>query len=207
MFKPLFATMHEVLTEIMSEYSTASGARKQLLDEQLLALKAMSDSCIEEWLRFEEKLGRLLPLANQGKIPVKAKIKGKAAKEEGFPVDPSNQSGFEEAQGYYKLSMFEVAAPKLDEMVRKQPDFVLGRFYLALCHFHLGDLAEAYREFKILLALTENRKLKAISYTGMGCVHYEHNNLEKAMEYFRMAFEEDPECIELSLAYGSELRW
>ncbi|GIP32428.1 lipopolysaccharide assembly protein LapB [Paenibacillus sp. J2TS4] len=206
MFKPLFSTMNEVLSEIMSEYSTASGSRKQLLDEQIIALKAMSDSCIEEWLRFEERLGALLPLANQGKSLTKPK-KAILSSTNSSSIGPVDQSVFEQAQGYYKLSMFDQAVLMLNPLVRQRPEFVLGRFYLALCHFHLGDLGEAYREFKILLPLTDNRKLKAISYTGMGCVHYENNNLEKAMEYFQLAFEEDPACVDSSLAQGTDLRW
>ncbi|MEV2475298.1 hypothetical protein ABNC96_01895 [Paenibacillus larvae] len=60
MFKQLFGTMNEVLDDIIKESKTATGAAKQELEEQLTALKAMSDECIEQWLLFEEKLSQFV---------------------------------------------------------------------------------------------------------------------------------------------------
>ncbi|CAH1218336.1 hypothetical protein PAECIP111893_04403 [Paenibacillus plantiphilus] len=55
MIKHVFATMNEMLDDIIIHYSNASSERKQQLTEQLAVLKQFSDAFIEEWLQFEEK--------------------------------------------------------------------------------------------------------------------------------------------------------
>lgn len=55
MIKHVFATMNEMLDDIIIHYSNASSERKQQLTEQLAVLKQFSDDFIEEWLQFEEK--------------------------------------------------------------------------------------------------------------------------------------------------------
>lgn len=59
MFKHLFASMNDMLDEVMSQYPSASGSKKRELHEKLRALKAMSDDCIEEWSRLRRKWGSL----------------------------------------------------------------------------------------------------------------------------------------------------
>lgn len=244
MFIPLFATMHDILTEIMAEYPSSTGSRKQLLDEQIQTLKTMSDTCIDEWLRFEEKLGALLPHVHSESVkknpaamlpleqadehtaeqqptgisdfakapqPFKALQPFKDPQPKDSPpfhaAGTANQPLFETAQGYYKLGMFARASQKLGELVERQPEWVLARIYLALSHLHLHEYGEAYRQLKFILPLTDHPRMKAISHTALGCIHYENNNLDKALECFRLAYNEDPACMEFNLAYGAELRW
>lgn len=61
MLQQVFATMNEVLDELIRQYPQAAGERKQELDRQLKVLSTMSDYIVEEWLRFEEKLASLRP--------------------------------------------------------------------------------------------------------------------------------------------------
>jgi len=56
MFAHLFATMNDKLDEIKQLYPRVSGAKRDHLNKQLDVLKAMSDSIVEHWLLFEEKL-------------------------------------------------------------------------------------------------------------------------------------------------------
>jgi len=56
MFAHLFATMNDKLDEIMRLYPRTTGERREHLDKQLDVLKAMSDSIVEHWLLFEEKM-------------------------------------------------------------------------------------------------------------------------------------------------------
>ncbi|SDW29569.1 tetratricopeptide repeat protein [Paenibacillus sp. CF384] len=87
MFKHVFATMQEMLEEIIIHYPHANGAQRKQLDDQLSSLKQFSDTFIEEWLQFEEKMAdfRDLQLAHSkgsssGQAPLKP-----AAPASGYP--------------------------------------------------------------------------------------------------------------------------
>jgi hypothetical protein len=47
----------------------------------------------------------------------------------------------------------------------------------------------------MILPLTENKQLKAISYNAMGCIQLKKKNIQKAMEYFGLAYHSDPQCF------------
>lgn len=225
MIKPIFATMHDLLSQIKAEYPTSSGERKRVLEKQLLTLKSMSDTCIDEWIRFEEELTPLwtqlqAELSNgwdeagpgsMGKpamLPTAEEVDSKPT----VLIVPTSYSEatlvmFDSAQGFYKLGMFVPAKQKLEAILEREPDFMLVRLYLALCCLHLQQLGEAYRHLNFVLPLVDHPQMKAISHTALGCVFIENNNLDKALECFKLAYEEDPLCIEPVLAYGADLRW
>lgn len=194
MFKQLFATMHELLDEIIRQYPLATGAKKKELDEQLAVLKTMSEACMEDWLLFEEKLSAILdskPDQSAVALPAHA-VAGCLGKER-------EKGSFTKGQGFYKLSMFAEAIGQFEDVVRHQPDFLLARMYLAMSYLRAGEYGDAYRQFQFLVPLTDNRKLKAISYNAMGCIQAETNNMDKALEYFKMAHSADPSCVEPAL--------
>lgn len=198
MFKQLFASMNDALDDIITEIHTSSGVKRAELEERLTVLKAMSDTCIEEWLLFEEKLGQLTgddssPPGPAKKIAASEPVKPAPPPE---PAKPPEEASFSRGQGYYKLHMFKEAVLEFEQVVRLQPDFLMARIYLAMSYLRCGEYAEAYRHFQFLLPLTENRKIKAISYNAMGCIQAEKQNMDKALEYFRLAHSADPGSIE-----------
>lgn len=196
--------MHDVLADIMTDYEAASEEEQRFLQEQLLVLKAMGDSCLEEWLLFEEKLGQVMAIIRQHAGESTFEPEGEesaaaTAAASAISLEEPQQEEFVQAQGYYKLSMFDRAAGKLNELIRRHPDFLLARIYLAMSHLQLGHHGEAMRQFLFLLPLTDNGRVKAISYTAMGCIHVENDNLEQALECFKQAYLEDPACVEGSV--------
>lgn len=56
MFKHVFATMQEMLQDIIIHYPNANDMQRKQMDEQLATLKQFSDNFIEQWLQFEEKM-------------------------------------------------------------------------------------------------------------------------------------------------------
>lgn len=194
MFKQLFATMNEVLDDIIAQYPSANSSKKRELEDQLSVLKAMSDTCIEEWLLFDEKMGLVgrsepesaadLPLPEAEPCVLDLQEKAKTS------------GSFDKGQGYYKLAMFDEAADEFEDIVNHRPDDLLPRIYLAMSYLRMGQYGEAYRHFQFLVPLTENRKIKAISYNAMGCIHAENNNLDQAIKYFKKAHTADPSSIE-----------
>jgi tetratricopeptide (TPR) repeat protein len=82
MFAHLFATMNDKLDEIRRLYPRATGSRRDQLDRQLDTLKEMSDTIVEQWLLFEEKLADFLDQSKTSAAPsIKATAPSKAASE------------------------------------------------------------------------------------------------------------------------------
>ncbi|MCZ8520497.1 MULTISPECIES: tetratricopeptide repeat protein [Paenibacillus] len=193
MFKHLFASMNEMLSEVMAEYPSSTGVKRRELQEKLRALKAMSDACIEEWLQFEESMG-------QGMRTAGMTLSG------GDPLDPElagkRTELFIRGQGFYKLHMFDEAIAEFGELIRLQPDFNLARIYLAMSYLRKGEMTESYTHFQFLSQLTENQQIKAISYNAMGCIQAQQQNMDKACEFFNMAYRTDPASVQPLLELG-----
>ncbi|PZE21913.1 tetratricopeptide repeat protein [Paenibacillus xerothermodurans] len=186
MFKHLFASMNEMLDDIVQRYHTASGAEKQELEAQLHTLKTMSDTFIEEWLSFEEKLAGFYQSPDGAATVIDLldpELAGKRTDE------------FVRGQGFYQLFMYDEAIQEFSRILLQSPDFTLARIYLAMSYLHKGDMAESYREFHFLSQLTDNSKMKAIAYNALGCIQMLHQNLDKALEYFSLAYQSDPYSV------------
>ncbi|WP_219836570.1 hypothetical protein [Paenibacillus sp. R14(2021)] len=65
MFKHIFATMQDILQDIIIHYPKANDNDRKALDDQLIKLKQFSDMFIEEWLQFEEKMADFRELQQQ----------------------------------------------------------------------------------------------------------------------------------------------
>ncbi|SDC41928.1 Tetratricopeptide repeat-containing protein [Paenibacillus sp. UNCCL117] len=194
MFKHLFASMNDMLDEVLSEYPASTGRKRKQLMDKLKSLKAMSDECIEDWLLFEEKLGRTMQETGIAPRPEAGKPQTE------FAEQRSDQ--FIRAQGYYKLHMYKEAACQFSELLRRQPDLTLARVYLAMSYLHQGLREDSYSQFHLLSQLTEHVQLKAISLNAMGCIQVQQNNLDKACELFAQAYRTDPASVEPLLDMG-----
>lgn len=203
LFQHVFATMNEMLDEILVHYPHAQGAAKQEMQHKLTVLKSMSDSMIEEWLRFEEKMTRLREAGH--------------LKNEQNALPEMKSEAFARGQGYYKLNMYLQAAQSFEQVVKHFPDSIVARMYLAMAYLQMNEFNDAHRHFHLIIPLTDSNKLKAISYNALGCIQAKNNNVEKAQEYFSFAHKADPtfaeplanmkicECNSGNLQYGSEL--
>lgn len=191
MFKEIFATMNEALDTIMKDYATSTAELTKMLDEEFNLLKMMSDYCLEEWLRFEERLAECRMKLEAGVQPQPLAVEPQA------PVPLPEH--FVKGQGYYKLAMFPQAAQEFNLLSQELPDFILGRVYLAMSHLRLQEPEEALRHFKLLVPLTADSKLKAISYHAMGCIHIQKQNMEQALCYFKLAANTDASFMQPSL--------
>jgi tetratricopeptide (TPR) repeat protein len=190
-FEQLFMTMNELLTEISSRYGTATTQERINLDDQLAMLKKLSDEYMEQWLDFEEKLAGFY--VEHPTVP--ASTVSYIKDESNEPPVVQSEANFTKAQGFYKLYMFEHAVKELETLIRQQPDDLLARMYLAMGYLRLGEDGDAYPHFQMILPMTENKQLKAISYNAMGCIQIKKKNLQKAMEYFSLSYQLDPACL------------
>jgi tetratricopeptide (TPR) repeat protein len=198
MFEQLFITMKELLDEIAIRYHSALPAEKIQLNDQLAMLKKMSDQFMEHWLEFEEKLAAFYAQDHEvEKVPIIVDDDKEDKQEPSARID----EGFEKAQGFYKLYMFDQAVKELEKLIKLQPDDVLARIYLAMGYLRLGADGDAYPHFQMILPLTENNQLKAISYNAMGCIQVRKKNMQKAMEFFKLAYHSDPTCLLEPVSY------
>jgi tetratricopeptide (TPR) repeat protein len=195
MLKQLFASMHDVLDDVMRSYPAASAAERHELHKKLEVLRTMSDSLIEEWLQFEEKMTAFLENLDTGKTYgglSDANVPGNFGN---FPDGEAAES-FKKGQGYYQLYMFDKAIREFEKVVNQHPDFCLARLFLAMGHLRSGNDTEAYRHFKLITSLTDQAQIKSISYNAMGCIQAKNANLDQARELFEKAHQADPSSPE-----------
>ncbi len=180
MIRQWFATMNEMLDELIIRYPQASGEEKCQLQEQWNMLKSLSDDIIESWLQFEDRMAFYRELQQQ-------------SGQQQPKHDPQLlMSPFIKGQGYFKLHMFAQASMHLEEAIASYPDFMGARLFLAMSRMHLKEWGEAQRHFQLIAAIAEESKLRAIAYNALGCIQAIYANLDQARSYFRKAIDTDP---------------
>jgi tetratricopeptide (TPR) repeat protein len=178
MIRQWFATMNDLLDDLIQRYPHASGEEKNRLQQQWDMLKSLSDDIIESWLQFEDKMA-LYRNSQQEPAPP--------------PAETYRELGtFIKGQGYFKLHMFEHASVLLEEAIVAYPDFMGARIFLAMTRMHLKQWNDAQRHFQLIAATTEDRRLQAIAYNALGCIQAIYAHLEQAQYYFHKALESDP---------------
>lgn len=197
MMKQLFASMHDLLDQVIQHYPTADATGKQDWHKKLEVLKTMSDSFIEEWLMFEEKMSRFIET-----LPKGSTCSTGSAQAELLPEASASAESFKRGQGYFQLLMYEHAIREFETVIQQHPDFMLARLYLAMGHLRKGNDAEAYRHFRFITSITEHAQMKAISFNAMGCIQAKNANLEQAQLLFKQAYIADPTCVEPMINMG-----
>ncbi|MBW5446600.1 hypothetical protein GE107_11065 [Cohnella sp. CFH 77786] len=172
-----FATLHETLDDLIIRYPNAADEERGRLLEQWNGLKALSDDIVENWLQFEDKLAAFREMEQHGAFA---------------PQTELLLGAFQKGQGYFKLQMFVQAAAQLEETVKSYPDMLTARLYLAMTRMHLKEWGEAQRHFRLIAALADEPKLRAIAYNALGCIQAVFAQLEQAQQFFRKAIEADP---------------
>ncbi|MDQ0058150.1 tetratricopeptide repeat protein [Paenibacillus harenae] len=210
MFQHMFTEMNELLDQLIEQYPDASESQKRQYEQQMNELKKVSDSFIEQWLEFEEKLsdfkdnhGELIskPIIGTGaseshSMPPAANEPLKA-KQEISATSVCNKADLEipdeaaviisKGQGYYKLFMFPEAAAQFQIAIGQSPECNLARLFLAMTHMHMQNWSEAQRHFQLLIALTDFPKWLALGYNALGCIQAVHMNLAHAEKLFMKA--------------------
>lgn len=177
MIQQWFATMNDILDDLILRYPHATGEEKTRLQQQWDMLKTVSDDIIESWLQFEDKMGVYRELQQQNP---------------NFGQPQRLLGSFIKGQGYFKLHMFEQASQQLEEAIDLYPDFVGARLFLAMSRMHMKEWSEAQRHFQLISVSTEESRLQAIAYNALGCIQAIYAHLERAQSYFEKALETDP---------------
>jgi tetratricopeptide (TPR) repeat protein len=182
MIKHIFDSMNEALNEIKSEFPHAFGPKKDELLTQLNVLRSMSDTFIEEWLCFEEKLGVIKKSLHEAEKSDTDELSFVGAGE----IDDWMEA-YRRGQGYFQLLMFPQAVEAFEHVTQKEPDFIMGRLYLALGYLNKGQWDESRRQLQLVLGTASHHRMKAVAHNAMGCILAKEKLLEAALEHFEEA--------------------
>ncbi|WEK55733.1 MAG: hypothetical protein P0Y55_06720 [Candidatus Cohnella colombiensis] len=177
MIQQWFATMNEMLDDLIIRYPDATGEERKQLADEWNVLKTLSDVMIESWLQLEDKMGVYREMQQQQNVN-----------------EPNEQfcHPFLKGHGYFRLQMFSQASQHLEEVVHRYPDFISARLFLALSQMHLQQWATAQHHLQLVVAVTDDNKLQAIAFNALGCIQAIYARLDYACGYFRKALEYEP---------------
>ncbi|MCD9021158.1 tetratricopeptide repeat protein [Cohnella silvisoli] len=177
MIRQWFATMNDVLDDLILRYPQAASEEKKVLQQQWDMLKTVSDDIIESWLQFEDKMGLFRELQQQT-----AQV----------TEQQKQLDCYVKGQGYFKLQMFKHSSEQFEEAIAVYPDFIGARMFLAMSRMHMKQWNEAQRHFQFITAITDEARMQAIAYNALGCISAVYAHLEQAQSYFHKALESDP---------------
>lgn len=188
MFQHLFAEMNEMLQEIVTDFPTAEGTRRNELLCKYNMLHRLSDNVMDEWLIFAEKLSNF-----REHTDLSAELLEPEPEKEAPEL---SMDSFVRGQGYYKLLMYRKCIEQFKEVIQRYPDSLAARLYLAMAYLQEGEGETAWNHLDHMLALIREIKLKAMIYNAMGCIRAAQERFTEAQELFRLSLQLDPELPE-----------
>ncbi|WP_054949650.1 tetratricopeptide repeat protein [Numidum massiliense] len=108
-----------------------------------------------------------------------------------FWIDEHALRQFREGQGYYNLWMLPEAMQHFNEVVAVEPDFILGRLYLALTYYERRELDEAERQLRLVLETAPHDEFRRIANHMLGCVAVKRGRDPEAVRHFSAALQFD----------------
>lgn len=184
MFQHLFAEMNKVLQEVVTDYPTAEGARRNELLCNYNMLHRLSDKIMDEWLVFAEKLSQFRESVDLSEAVVE-EVPQQEAPELGLDT-------FVRGQGYFKLLMYRKCIEQFKEVILRYPDSLAGRLYLAVSYLQEGEGEAAWDHLNHMMSLIQETKLKAMIYNAMGCIRATQQRFSEAQELFDLSLKHDP---------------
>ncbi|MDR6224448.1 tetratricopeptide repeat protein [Desmospora profundinema] len=172
---------------IQSEYPTAQPPERSRMRQEVQGIRNGMGELLEGWIALEEAMAALLQTHPD--------LDGNEQEEVGeeFWLDGQVVRAFRQGQGYYQLKMFQEARPFFDQVVESEPEFLLGRVYLALSQFQSGQWSEAQRHFQLVAETAEHARFQAFAHHMLGCVHIKRGGDEQAIRHFEKALAIDPD--------------
>ncbi|QKG84374.1 tetratricopeptide repeat protein [Kroppenstedtia pulmonis] len=176
----------DFLSKIEYDYPKAVASEREELRIQFQQIRKACESILEGWAVLEEQLAHLLK-----EHPDLAAEEEEVGEE--FWLDSQVVRHFREGQGYYQLKMFYDAKPYFEKVVLKEPEFSLGRVYLALSDFHNRQWDQAFHQFKIVADTAEHPRFRGFAQHMMGCIEVQNKNDAKAIRHFKASLSMDEE--------------
>lgn len=214
-----FHTLRNKAQTIEEKWMGASEQERRQLADQLFHLRQVSDTVVDLWLQFEEKLSNAIRRIKEmeGQLPAEDKANADSPKPDAKKQAATGKSKqpapdlnpyepiFRRGEGFYHLRMFHDAKKCFAELVQKSPDWESGRLYYAYSLLLCEDKELAFREFRLLGRTASSPTIVAISFNAMGCILAEEEQWLEAAQAFKTSLEIKPEQEEakynLALCY------
>ncbi|RNB58691.1 hypothetical protein EDM57_08200 [Brevibacillus gelatini] len=218
-----FQKLRTKAQSIEERWKEASEQERLQLADQLFYLRQVSDTVVDLWLQFEEKLSNAIRHIKQmeGQLPQamqqekaestlpteeEALVQHKEADNETVnEAESEPKQGklpqelhayeplFRRGEGFYHLRMFQDAKKCFAQLVQESPDWESGRLYYAYSLLFCGELETAFREFRLLAKSASSPNVVAISYNAIGCILAEEKQWLEAAQAFKTSLEAKPE--------------
>lgn len=226
-----FTAIFEALDAIEQELDgVVTVEKRDTVVQTLISMRKTMDQCVQHWLKFEERINEIeerfdltlpdtLPagfLENleeggggielEGVLP---ELKGgsiMAPAEKEAPEPPISEitvQAFRRGLGFWELAMLKEAVGEFKRVVDDDPDLVAGHICLGLTSAQLGQVEEAFRELKLVLALDQNQVIRALALNTLGIILARKEDYRQAEHYFRRATAEDPDLAEAWFNLGA----
>jgi tetratricopeptide (TPR) repeat protein len=196
-----FSALTDRLQTIGQRMEGASESEKLKLYNEVLQLRQISDTVIEEWLDFEEQLVEVQRMFEQEENisstnALSSNDKNKSVGEEEIYLPYALAMKFRQGQGYFMLSMYQEAVESFSRVIEEAPDVELARLYLAFGFLMSRRWDVAYRQFRLLVETTDNPLIRAASYNAIGCIAVLEGNAEQGLHGFTSALEALPHFVD-----------
>lgn len=204
--------MQRTLQQIDDVFPPDSQEVKQELVQRFSDLLDMNDSWLDQWLELQDQFYYLMEkhpeLVKEGQTGTAS-----LTEQQEYSNDPNGDQAqplgemwinehvlrqFREGQGFYQLWMLLDANESFADVVAEEPDFILGRLYLAVTCFHRGNFEEAEQHLKLALNTAEHAEFKRFSHHMLGCVYVKQGQEVQAIREFSHALSlnrEDPDTL------------
>ncbi len=229
-FTAIFEALSSIEEELSKNISETQ--RKKMI-ETLLSLRKTMDKCVQYWLKFEERLNEIqerfainlpdtLPPGFMEDIDAIGSefepVSGEPGDELSLPGDteleePETQleqrsseiaiSSFRRGLGFWELAMHKEAVSEFKKVVEEEPNLIMGHYCLGLSSAQLGQVEDAFKELKLVLALDKNKQMRALALNTLGILLAQKEQYSQAWHYFQQATEADPDLSEAWFNLGA----
>ncbi|GAX89767.1 tetratricopeptide repeat protein [Effusibacillus lacus] len=200
MFDKPFEQLFQALQRIEKQLATAGDDEKEILREEILALRTVCDRFVEKWLIFEEKVADLSelfglqidltePYLNPSKPPAKSPSPGKVVPLHPNAAEEQIIRWFRKGLGYMDLLMFPHAINELEKVVNMDGEFSVARLYLALGYLGKREYEKAEGQLALVAADAEDPYILAAVHNTFGHIYAEREDFLRAAEEFKQAAE------------------
>ncbi|WP_312108554.1 tetratricopeptide repeat protein [Brevibacillus reuszeri] len=210
-----FQTLRRKAEIIEEKWSDASEQERHQMADQLFHLRQVSDTVVDLWLQFEERLSNAIRTIKQlegqlseqkkekpemkAKASADAVTKAKVSLQKQEAVKDETEAAhselngyapmFRKGEGFYHLRMYRDAKKCFAELVSESPDWEVGRLYYGFSLLFCEEPETAYREFRLLSKSASSPSVVAFSYNAMGCILAEEEQWLEASQAFKASVE------------------
>jgi tetratricopeptide (TPR) repeat protein len=195
--KQLFDEMNQKLENLNKSLlmDNMKNMDQESTNQEVEQLKAQSEEIVEEWLKFEEKLGYYLR-QKMNKKEQKAKATFNVQDYEALYKKLVNLEGGEEednkvyslewqkGKALYDLLMFDHAIPFLEKAVLADPDNEPAKLYLGQSFLAIQQWEKARYHLQFLMETSQHTDILPLSLHALACVEGLNKNYDKAIYFF-----------------------